>query len=159
MLRYLPALVLAFFLPALAGATDTRDAIERGRYLARIAGCHDCHTPGFTGSGGKTPEAQWFTGDRLGFSGPWGTTYPSNLRRTIGGLDLAAWKAYARSAVLRPPMPYWAINAMTDADLEALWHFTRSLGPAGEAAPSALPPGTEPPLPVFRLELPPAAPR
>jgi mono/diheme cytochrome c family protein len=154
--RLLFALLFLITLPA---AADTPDAslVERGRYLARIAGCHDCHSPGFANSGGKTPPEQWFTGDRLGFAGPWGTTYPSNLRRAIGAQTLPAWKAYARVAVLRPPMPYWALNAMTDADLEALWHYTRSLGPAGEPAPAALPPGAEAPPPVFRLVLPAAA--
>lgn len=155
MLRFLLSVSLLAALPAAAQSPDAR--VERGRYLARIAGCHDCHSPGFANSGGKTPPEQWFTGDRLGFSGPWGTTYPSNLRIAIGTQTLPAWKAYARAAVLRPPMPYWAINAMSDEDLEALWQFTRSLGPAGQTAPTALPPGVEAPPPVFRLALPAAA--
>ncbi len=156
MIRFLLALLVLTALPALAAPPDAAP-VERGRYLARVAGCHDCHSPGFAASGGKTPPEQWFTGDRLGFSGPWGTTYPSNLRRAIGLKTLPDWKAYARAAVLRPPMPYWALNAMTDADLEALWHYTRSLGPAGEPAPAALAPGAEAPPPVFRLVLPAAA--
>ncbi|MBX3692592.1 cytochrome C [Dokdonella sp.] len=148
---------LALAAPVLAnGAGD--DPVARGRYLVMIAGCNDCHTAGFGPSGGKVPEAQWLLGDRVGFSGPWGTTYPSNLRLTLGRLGLDEWKRYARNAVLRPPMPYWALNTMSDADLEALWRFTRSLGDAGEPAPTALPPGQEPALPVFRLELPPATP-
>ncbi len=53
---------------------------ERGRYLVRIAGCNDCHTPGYAESGGLLPEARWLVGDKLGWHGPWGTTYPTNLR-------------------------------------------------------------------------------
>jgi mono/diheme cytochrome c family protein len=151
---------------ALASATATagnRDSsadaalIEHGRYVTKIAGCNDCHTAGFAPSGGKVPEAQWLTGDRVGFAGPWGTTYPSNLRLKIGAMDLATWKTFARSLTTRPPMPYWAVNAMSDRDLEALWAYVHSLGLAGELAPPALPPGVEPAGPVVRFPAPPAS--
>jgi len=131
--------------------------ITHGRYVTKIAGCNDCHTAGFALSGGRIPEAQWLTGDRLGFAGPWGTTYPSNLRLKVGAMDLATWKIYARSLTTRPPMPYWAVNAMSDHDLEALWTYVQSLGPAGEPAPAALPPGKEPTGPVVRFPPPPPA--
>ena len=55
-------------------------SLDRGRYLVKIAGCNDCHTTGYAEAGGKIPEKQWLTGDQLGFRGPWGTTYPINLR-------------------------------------------------------------------------------
>ena len=55
-------------------------AIERGRYLVKIAGCNDCHTPGYAQAGGSVPENKWLMGDTLGYQGPWGTTYPVNLR-------------------------------------------------------------------------------
>lgn len=131
--------------------------IERGRYLSVIGSCNDCHTPGYAPSGGKVPEAQWMTGDALGFAGPWGTTYPSNLRLRLGGMSVDEFKAYARALKTRPPMPYWALNTMSDADLEALWAFVRSLGPAGAPAPTALPPGHEAAGPVVRFPMPPPA--
>jgi len=141
-----------------ASASDIDPAqIQQGRYIVRIAGCNDCHTAGFAPSGGKIPETQWLTGDRVGFAGPWGTTYPSNLRLKIGAMDLATWKVYARTLTARPPMPYWAVNAMSDRDLEALWAYVRSLGPAGEPAPATLPPGVEPAGPVVRFPAPPAS--
>lgn len=55
-------------------------SIERGRYIAKVAGCNDCHTPNYAMSGGNVPEKDWLTGDHLGWKGPWGTTYPANLR-------------------------------------------------------------------------------
>ena len=51
----------------------------RGRYLMQIAGCNDCHTAGYTASAGRVAETLWLTGDQLGWRGPWGTTYASNL--------------------------------------------------------------------------------
>jgi mono/diheme cytochrome c family protein len=56
------------------------DLIERGRYLVRITGCNDCHTEGYAEAGGEVPEEQWLKGSALGWRGPWGTTYGTNLR-------------------------------------------------------------------------------
>lgn len=139
-----------------AAAASHDDLVQQGRYVVKISGCNDCHTAGFAPSGGKVPEAQWLLGDKLGFAGPWGTTYPANLRLRIGDMDLATFKAYARTLTTRPPMPYWAVNAMSDHDLEALWTYVKSLGAAGEPAPAALPPGTEAAGPVVRFPQPPA---
>lgn len=138
-----------------AAAASHDDLVQQGRYVVKISGCNDCHTAGFAPSGGKVPEAQWLLGDKLGFAGPWGTTYPANLRLRIGDMDLATFKAYARTLTTRPPMPYWAVNAMTESDLEALWSYVHSLGPAGEPAPAALPPGAAPQGPVVTFPAPP----
>jgi len=135
--------------------SDNAKQIERGRYLVMIGGCNDCHTPGFTSTAGKVAESQWLLGDRLGWQGPWGTTYAPNLRLKLGAMDLTTWKSYARKLTTRPPMPYWAVNSMTDADLEALWTFVHSLGPAGEPAPPALPPGVAGEGPVVIFPAPP----
>ena len=62
-----------------SGEPDSRQ-IERGRYLVKISGCNDCHTAGYAMTGGNIPESQWLMGDKLGWRGPWGTTYPANLR-------------------------------------------------------------------------------
>jgi mono/diheme cytochrome c family protein len=131
------------------------DLVARGRYLVMLGGCNDCHTPGFALSEGKVPESDWLTGDRLGWQGDWGTTYPPNLRLRINDMDLSTWKSYAKHLKTRPPMPYWAVNSMSDADLEALWTFVHALGPAGEPAPAALPPGVEPKGPAVLFPAPP----
>jgi mono/diheme cytochrome c family protein len=72
------ALVLAFPVHAQLKTDDAQ--VKRGRYLVQIGGCNDCHTAHYPEKGGKVPEAQWLTGDALGWQGPWGTTYPTNLR-------------------------------------------------------------------------------
>ncbi|HKZ73385.1 MAG TPA: hypothetical protein VJ011_04930 [Steroidobacteraceae bacterium] len=43
---------------------------------------------------------------------------------------------------------------MTDRDLRAIYQYTRSLGPGGEAALAYLPPGVQPKLPVAELKFP-----
>src|SRR6266850_1701800 len=86
--------------------------VARGRYVVHIAGCNDCHTPGYGIGGGKTPEAQWLTGDVLGWRGPWGTTYPANLRLYFQTMTEDEWVKKAKSLSTRPPMPWFNVRAM-----------------------------------------------
>jgi mono/diheme cytochrome c family protein len=135
-----------------APAPDSDQAlVERGRYLARIAGCNDCHTPGYNQAAGKVPESQWLTGDRLGWRGPWGTTYASNLRLYVAGISEKQWLQRVATLQSRPPMPYFSLQAMSERDLRALYRFVRALGPAGEPAPAWLPPDKVPPMPYAQF--------
>jgi hypothetical protein len=147
------ALVLLAAIPAFAQQTDPQ--INRGRYLIKIGGCNDCHTAGYAPTGGKVPEAQWLTGDILGFNGPWGTTYPTNLRLYFQDMTEAEWLKTGRSLSTRPPMPWFNVRAMSASDLRAMYRYVRSLGPAGKPAPAYLPPDRTPPEPVVRFPAPP----
>jgi mono/diheme cytochrome c family protein len=124
--------------------------VSRGRYLVKIAGCNDCHTPGYAQHGGKIPESQWLIGDRVGWQGAGGTTYPVNLRRFVQGMTEDQWLEIARRPS-RPPMPWFALRDMSDEDLAAIYHFARSLGAAGPAAPPYAPPGQAVSTPVVRM--------
>lgn len=132
--------VLSASVPTLAtGSEASNDSIKRGEYLARIAGCNDCHTAGYPETAGNIPRDQWLTGVNVGFQGPWGTTYPANLRLYFADLGEEQWLARARSPMM-PPMPWFALRDMDDEDLMALYHFIKSLGPAGEPVPVAVAP-------------------
>jgi mono/diheme cytochrome c family protein len=151
------AALLAFLVPCIApaqaqtGPVGTRDEIQHGRYLVKIGGCNDCHTPGYAAKNGEVDEKLWLTGDKVGWSGPWGTTYPANLRLLLAGMSQEQWITHARAMTPRPPMPWFNMRAMTDADLKAIYQFTRSLGTGGEAAPAFLPPGSKPAGPVIQF--------
>jgi mono/diheme cytochrome c family protein len=154
----LAALLSAAVLPALVSQAATsqqteraRSSVERGRYLVQIAGCNDCHTAGYAQAGGKVAESDWLTGDALGWNGPWGTTYPTNLRLYVANTSEAQWLQHARSMQPRPPMPWFNLRAMSDDDLRALFRYLKSAGPAGQPAPAYLPPGTTPIGPVVRF--------
>jgi mono/diheme cytochrome c family protein len=121
--------------------------IDYGRYLSIIAGCNDCHTPGYLLSEGKVPEKLWLTGDRFGWRGPWGTTYAANLRNFINAMTEDQWVKIARTLKARPPMPWYALNIMKKEDLKAIFQFIRSKGASGEPAPAYLPPDQEPTTP------------
>lgn len=135
-----PIAVWAGVATAADKATDKRQ-IELGRYLAIVGGCNDCHTPHYMERDGKIPESEWLTGNGLGFQGPWGTTYPANLRLLAQDMTEAQWLARAR-APMRPPMPWFNLAKMTDGDLRALHRYLRSLGPKGDPAPAHAQPGT-----------------
>jgi mono/diheme cytochrome c family protein len=140
------------------GAKAPADAasLARGRYLAKIAGCNDCHTAGYAQSGGQVPEKDWLTGDALGWQGPWGTTYPANLRLALNRMTEDEWVKTAKAAKYRPPMPWFALHDMSEADLRAFHRFVKSLGPAGAPAPAYVPPGQAAGGPVVTFPAPPA---
>lgn len=123
-----------------AAPSFSKAELERGRYLVRIGGCNDCHTPGYPESGGQVPESDWLTGSQVAFQGPWGASYPSNLRLVVQSMSEAKWLAHARTKRL-PPMPWFNLAAMSDKDLKAMYRFIHSLGAKGQPAPEAVPPG------------------
>jgi mono/diheme cytochrome c family protein len=121
--------------PALADSAS----IARGRYLVAISGCNDCHTAGYSETGGKVAQSDWLLGQPVGFRGPWGVSYPANLRLTVQSVTEAEWLKFARVERL-PPMPWFALRDMSDDDLRAMYRFIRSLGAKGERMPAALAP-------------------
>jgi mono/diheme cytochrome c family protein len=143
-------------LPAVAQERKKADPqVERGRYLVRITGCNDCHTAGYALSGGKVPESQWLTGDALGWRGPWGTTYPTNLRLSMQDLTEEQWVKKAKTLNARPPMPWFNVRDMSASDLRAIYRYVRQLGPAGKPAPAYVPPGETPSGPYVQFPAPP----
>ncbi len=147
MSRLLWCLLLAASLPA--AAEDA--AVKRGRYLIGIAGCNDCHTPGYAMQGGKVPESLWLTGDALGWRGPWGTTYPPNLRLSIPAMTENEWVKQAATLTTRPPMPWFNLHHMSERDLRAIYRYVRHLGPAGKPAPAYVPPERTPAGPYVQF--------
>lgn len=132
--RNLAALLL-LGLSALSPAFAADNAqIARGRYLVKTSGCNDCHTAGYREAQGRIPEADWLTGNPVGFKGPWGVTYPPNLRILVQDITEAQWMEAATSDA-RPPMPWYNLAAMKERDLKAIYQFIRHLGPKGEPAP------------------------
>ncbi len=150
-----PALALAALVCAgMPGATASAapdPLVERGRYLIVVGGCNECHTPGYVEAGGKLAEADWLTGTDIGWQGPWGTTYPANLRRFVSALSEDEWVQYARHVVTRPPMGWFVLNALSESDARAIHRFVHGLGVAGDPVPPYAPPGVAVDTPVIRF--------
>ncbi len=109
--------------------------VERGKYLARAADCFSCHTAaGGAPFAGGAPLAT-----------PFGTIYGPNItpdRSTgIGTWTRAEFARAVREgvrkdgALLYPAMPYTNYTKITDADLDALWAYMRSVPAVAHAVP------------------------
>lgn len=131
------ALVLTAFNTFAAGPASD---VERGRYIVRTSGCNDCHTAGYPERAGMVPEAEWLLGNAVGWQGPWGTTYPANLRLVVQQMSEEEWLKHVRTP-MRPPMPWFSLRDMTDSDVRAIYRYVKSLGAKGSPAPSYVPPG------------------
>lgn len=126
-----------------------RKTADHARYIIKIAGCNDCHTTGYAEAAGKIPEKDWLKGDTMGWRGPWGTTYASNLRLYLHNLSEEQWVRIARSVEFRPPMPWFVLREMKEQDLRVIYRFIRHLGPAGDPAPAYVPPDQKPRQPFI----------
>jgi hypothetical protein len=148
-------LVLAAIVLLLGGAAPEQPSVMGqspvaiGEYLVAIGGCNDCHTVGWNQSPGGIPLAQRLTGSAVGWNGPWGTSFPTNLRLLVQSMTADAWVRYVAVMQPRPPMPWFNMRSMSEADLRAIYAYIHSLGPAGTPAPEALPPGQTPTTPYI----------
>ena len=135
------------------------DQVERGRYLIITTGCNDCHTDGFM-QNPDIPESEWLTGSALGWLGPWGTTYPANLRLTVQNLTEQQWVEMLKTRKGMPPMPWPSVNGLNESDAKALYAYIKSMGVKGERVPLAVAPGVMPQTPYLSMmpqNLPPVA--
>lgn len=135
-------------LPFVSAKTD----IEAGRYIITVGGCNDCHTDGYLQTEGKVPEENWLTGSKIGWRGPWGTTYATNLRIRVQELTEDQWVSTLHTRTAMPPMPWMNVNKMSETDARAVYRYIKSLGSKGEKMPLALPPDEEPKTPFLLLE-------
>jgi mono/diheme cytochrome c family protein len=141
--------------PAFAAISSTSEqSIRRGEFLVGYGGCHDCHTPGWSEHGGQAPKDALLTGGGTNFQGPWGTTYPPNLRLYVQKLTPKQWTVNLRALRTRPAMPFWTFRYLSDGDLADMYAYIRSLGPAGKPVHDWVPPGQPAPAPYLRLVLP-----
>ncbi len=116
---------------------DLNDKLKRGFYLATIGHCMECHTP-FVPPGGPDFANSLGKGGRE-FPGPWGVSKSRNItsHKTAG---IGDWTdAEIKTAItqgkrkdgtpLKGPMGYQYYAKMTDADLDAVIAYLRTLPP------------------------------
>jgi mono/diheme cytochrome c family protein len=117
---------------------DLNDKRKLGFYLVTIGHCLECHTPFAAGGHGPDFAGSLGKGGR-DFPGPWGVSKSRNVtsHKTAG---LGDWTdAEIKTAItqgkrkdgtpLKPPMDYAAYAKMTDADLDAVIGYLRTLPP------------------------------
>lgn len=156
------ALVLACAPLSAAMAADP--AVERGKYLADIAGCNDCHTPGYFL--GKPDMARFLGGSEVGFEiSGLGVFHGPNLtpdkETGLGGwTDAQVLTALQKGTrpdgrMLAPIMPWHAFANLTPQDAQAIVAFLRSLPPVRNKVPGPFGPNEQPTSFVMKI-VPPA---
>jgi len=135
-----------------SGHVQADTDVAAGRYLVIIGGCNDCHTAGYLAREGDVPESDWLTGSPVGWRGPWGTTYPSNLRLLVQAMPEDAWVTMLHTRTARPPMPWMNVRRLSETDARAIYRYLQALGPRGVAMPAAVDPGIEPVTPYIVLD-------
>jgi mono/diheme cytochrome c family protein len=117
---------------------DLNDKLKRGFYLVTIGHCLECHTPFRAGGGGRDFQNSLGKGGAE-FPGPWGVSKSRNItsHKTAG---IGEWTdAEIKTAItqgkrkdgtpLKGPMGYAYYAKMTDADLDAVVAYVRTLPP------------------------------
>lgn len=153
------SLVLAAGLLSSAAFAATGDvSVENGLRISIIGGCHDCHTVGYGEAEGKVEPAMSLKGSPVGFGGPWGVTYPANLRLKAADKTEDEWVKYLQTFKAAPPMPWYNVHAFTEAEDRSLYQYIKSLGEPGQPAPKNAKPGERPPSP-YAVLVPPVMPQ
>ena len=154
------------------GGDASAAAVERGKYLVTITGCHDCHSPkvkemtpdltrALSGRPATTKLPTKADGevhaslDLTAWMGPWGQSVASNLTPDPAtGIGTRYTEATFIQALrtgkkpngtqMLPPMPSEVYRNMTDDDLKAIWAYLRTLKPIRNGVLAGLEP---PPAP------------
>jgi mono/diheme cytochrome c family protein len=116
-------------------ATANQSLAERGRYLADAGNCFSCHTQG---------RGAPYTGG-VPFQTPFGTIYSTNItpdeKTGIGGWSREQFRRAMHEGIaadgsfLFPAFPYTAFTKVSDADVDAIYAFLRTLKPVSSTPP------------------------
>lgn len=157
------ALTLALLSPLSVRADSSQ--IARGKYLVTIAGCNDCHTPGYFF--GKPDMSRYLGGSDVGFEMPGlgvfvGRNITPDKETGIGGWTEAEIVTALQTGtrpdgrILAPIMPWQAFAHLTKADAHAIAAFLKSLKPVSHKVPGPFGPGEKVSTFLYRI-LPPGA--
>ena len=137
---------------------------ERGKYLVAIAGCNDCHTPGYFF--GKPEMSRYLGGSDVGFEIPGlGVFHGPNLtpdkETGLGNWSrdqiITVFKTGTRpdGRILAPIMPWRALSSLSMRDMRALAAYLQSLKPVKNKVPGPFGPRETPTSFVMKIVPPP----
>jgi mono/diheme cytochrome c family protein len=150
-------------LATLANGAFAQGLVERGKYLATLGDCVDCHTPGYFF--GKPDMTRHLGGSDVGFGIPELGVFVGPNLTPDKETGLGAWTdqqiATALTTgvrpdgrILAPIMPWHALAKLTKPDLAALIAYLRSLPPVSHKVPGPFGPSETPTVPVMKVVMP-----
>jgi mono/diheme cytochrome c family protein len=161
MKRLTPLLLAAAFLatPGLKASADEA-RIERGKYLVGVAGCGDCHTPGYFL--GKPDMSRQLSGSDVGFEIPQlGSFYGPNLtpdkQTGLGAWSEAEIVTAFTTGVrpdgrdLAPVMPWRNYTSLKPDDASAIAAYLKTLPPITNKVPGPFGPNEKASSFVMRI--------
>jgi mono/diheme cytochrome c family protein len=124
-------------------SNDASDPVKYGAQLVNLAGCGDCHTPGWKGQAIPGME---FGGGNV-FSGPWGTVATANITPDPSGIPYyddgrflqVIRTGYVGVRALSPIMPVSVYKNLSDGDLKAIFAYLRTVKPVHHAVDNTEP--------------------
>jgi mono/diheme cytochrome c family protein len=141
-------------------AAQAESQIERGHYLAVVAGCNDCHTPGFFL--GNPDRAKYLGGSDVGFEIPGLGVFPGRNITPDKETGIGNWTdeqiATALTTGKRPDgrqlaaiMPYPSFINMTKEDVAAIIAFLHSIPAVKNKVAGPFKPGEKVSIFTFRV--------
>ena len=135
--------------------------VERGKYLATIGGCTDCHTPGnFLGHPDMT---RYLGGSDVGFGAPGMGVFVGPNLTPDKETGLGKWSAQQivtaittgkrpDGRMLAPAMPWRGLSVLTTPDALAIAAFLKSLPPVSNKVPGPFGPSETPTVFVMSVQ-------
>ncbi len=134
--------------------------LERGKYLVTLAGCNDCHTPGFFL--GKPDMAKYLGGSDVGFEIPGLGVFPGRNITPDKETGIGNWTADQIATalttgkrpdgrMLAPIMPYHSFSYLTKEDVAAIVAFLQSIPPVKNQVAGPFDPGQNVSIFTFRV--------
>jgi mono/diheme cytochrome c family protein len=150
---------------SLAGyhAASAETNVERGKYLVTIAGCNDCHTPGYFF--GKPDQTRFLGGSDVGFFVPKLGTFVGPNLTPDKETGLGNWSADDIVAALQtgvtpdgrelaPMMPWRAFANLKKSDAYAIAAYLKTLPVVSHQAAGPFGPDEKLTVPVFKVVAP-----
>jgi mono/diheme cytochrome c family protein len=156
----LAALAISWSMSCAHAASADQAPIAQGKYLVTIAGCNDCHTPGYFL--GKPDFSRTLAGSDVGFTIPGlgafvGRNLTPDKETGLGNWTddqiISAFTAGIRpdGRRLAPIMPWQELSHLTSDDAHAIVAYLRSLPPVKNAVPGPFGPKDIPSTLVFTI--------
>jgi hypothetical protein len=119
---------------------DLSDPVARGKHIAQLGNCQECHTP--VNERHEPLPGMEFAGGQE-FRGPFGFTRSANITPHASGLAHYSEEIFIRTIRtgniggrrINPVMPWNYLRNMTDDDLKALWAYLSTLKPIANTVP------------------------